>query len=143
MQLEPADVLGRSRFGGLLEKRSEPFAAPDMTPLRPRTELAPVHVLDHALTQRVDGIRTHGKLLSWMRLKTPRSSRQGVSPATDDLSPRDSARDRARRSAGYRASDLVHWPRAAGFGIWRNSAATCGTPVVVPRAREAAPATAP
>src|SRR5258708_2150292 len=88
MQLEPADVLGRSRFGGLLEKRSEPFAAPDMAPLRPRTELAPVHVLDHALTQRVDGIRTHGKLLSWMRLKTPRSSRQGVSPATDDLSPR-------------------------------------------------------
>jgi hypothetical protein len=29
---------------------------------------------------RADGIRTHGKLLSWMRLKTPRSSRQGAPP---------------------------------------------------------------
>jgi hypothetical protein len=30
-----------------------------------------------------------------------------VSPATDDLSLRDSARDRAGRAAGYNASDLV------------------------------------
>src|SRR5215467_15622072 len=81
-----------------------------MAPLRPGTQLARVHVLDHALTQRADRIRTHGKLLSWMRLKTPRSSRQGVAPATDDLSSTDSTRDQARRAAGYRASDLVLWP---------------------------------
>src|SRR5215472_15622115 len=78
-----------------------------MASLRSGAELACVHVLDHALTQRADRIRTHGKLLSWMRLKTPRSSRQSVSPATDDLSRGDSARDRARRAASYRASDLV------------------------------------
>src|SRR5262249_55205856 len=83
--------------------------------LRPRTQLARVHVLDHALTQRADGIRTHGKLLSWMRLKTPRSSRQGLSPATDDL-PTDSARDRAPQAVGYRASDLVPWPDSDDLG---------------------------
>src|SRR6266849_836883 len=88
VQLKLADILGRSRFGGPLEKRREPLAAADMAPLRAGTELARVHVLDHALTQRADGIRTHGKLLSWMRLTTPRSSRQGAPPATDDLSLR-------------------------------------------------------
>jgi hypothetical protein len=36
----------------------------------PAQELPCVHVLDHAMTQRGDGIRTHGKLLSWMRLTT-------------------------------------------------------------------------
>src|SRR6202051_4406037 len=85
VQLEPADVLRRGRIRGPLEKRSEPLAALNMAPLRPRTQLACVHVLDHALAQRADGIRTHGHLLSWMRLKTPRSSRQGTPPATDDL----------------------------------------------------------
>ena len=110
VQLEQADILRRSRLRGSLEKCREPLAAPQVASLRARTKLARVHVLDHALTQRADGIRTHGKLLSWMRLKTPRSSRQGVAPATDDLSPTDSARDRARRAAGYRASDLVRWP---------------------------------
>src|SRR5450432_3722530 len=86
MQLEPTDVLCRSRVRRSLEKCREPFATVNMAPLRPRTKSARVHVLDHALAQRADGIRTHGKLLSWMRLKTPRSSRQGTPPATDDLS---------------------------------------------------------
>ena len=45
------------------------------TPLRARTEPARVHILYHALTQRGDGIRTHGQLLSWMRLTTPRAMR--------------------------------------------------------------------
>jgi len=31
--------------------------------------------------------------------------------------PQDSARDRARRAAGYRASDLVLWPRAVVAAI--------------------------
>src|SRR6267378_5813832 len=57
-----------------------------MAPLRPRAELACVHVLDHALAQRADRNRTHGQLLSWMRLTTPPSSRQADRPATDDLS---------------------------------------------------------
>jgi len=35
-----------------------------MAPLRAGTEFPRVHVLDHAVTQRGDGIRVHGKLLS-------------------------------------------------------------------------------
>src|SRR5215471_551262 len=80
VQLEPADILGRGRLRGSLEKRREPLAAPQVASLCPPTKLARVHVLDHALTQRADRIRTHGNLLSWMRLKTPRSSRQGATP---------------------------------------------------------------
>src|SRR6202048_2043557 len=86
MQLKPADILRRGRVRGPLEKRSKPLAAVNMAPLRPRAELACVHVLDHALAQRADRNRTHGQLLSWMRLTTPPSSRQADRPATDDLS---------------------------------------------------------
>ena len=46
-----------------------PTSVDDMASLRARTELACIHVLDHALAQRGDGVRTHGQLLSWMRLK--------------------------------------------------------------------------
>src|SRR5712692_10612074 len=80
LQLEQADVLSCGRVRGPLQKRGEPLAAADVAPLRTRTELASVHVLDHALAQRANGRRTHGKLLSWMRLTTPRSSRQGIPP---------------------------------------------------------------
>src|ERR1019366_8544917 len=76
MQLEPADILRRSGVGRPLEKRGELLAATDVAPLRARTQLASVHVLDHALAQRADGIHTHGQLLSGMWLTTPRSSRQ-------------------------------------------------------------------
>src|SRR5258707_5352712 len=72
--------------GDRLRKRSKPLAAVNMAPLRPSAELACIHVLDHALAQRADRNRTHGQLLSWMRLTTPRSSRQADRPATDDLS---------------------------------------------------------
>ena len=88
VQLEAADVIGRGRVRRPLQKCSEPPAAVDVAPLRVCTKLARIHVLDHALTQRADNFRTHGKLLSWMRFKTPRSSRQLVPPATDDLNPR-------------------------------------------------------
>src|SRR5215468_800429 len=80
MQLEPANVLRCRRVRGSLQKCCELLAAADVAPLRAVTQLACVHVLDHALTQRADGIRTHGKLLSRMRLKTPRSSRQRAPP---------------------------------------------------------------
>src|SRR5258708_24192802 len=82
MQLEPADILRRSRVGRSLEKRSEPLAAVNVAPLRAYTELACVHVLDHALAQRGDGFLGHRQLLSWMRLKTPRSFRQATPRAT-------------------------------------------------------------
>src|SRR6202163_658695 len=85
MKLEPADILRCGRIGGLLEKRSEPPAAVNVAPLRFRTELACVHVLDHALAQRADCNGAHRELLSWMRLSPPRASRQGRGPAIDDL----------------------------------------------------------
>src|ERR1700675_3966359 len=86
MQLKPADILQCGCVRGPVEKRSEPLAAVNMAPLRPRAELACIHVLDHALAQRADRNRTHGQLLSWMRLTTPRSSRQADRPATVNLS---------------------------------------------------------
>src|ERR1019366_5215217 len=77
-----------------------------------RTELARGHVLDHALAQRRDGFRTHRQLLSWMRLTTPRSSRQDTPPATHDLHPGYRARRQAARLSGLLRSDLVHWHKA-------------------------------
>src|ERR1019366_2265682 len=56
VQLETADVIRRSRVGRSLEKRSKTFAAADVAPLRARTELARVHVLDHPLAKRADSI---------------------------------------------------------------------------------------
>src|SRR6476620_10915989 len=95
MQLKPADILRRGRVRRTLEKRSEPLAAVNVAPLRPRAELACVHVLDHALAQRADRNRTHRQLLSWMRLTTPRSSRQDATDAIDD------------RQSGYRTPGRI------------------------------------
>src|SRR5262245_25768528 len=80
VQLETADVIRRGCVGGALEKRSKTFAAANVASLRARTELAGVHVLDHPLAQRANSVGTHRQLLSWMRLTTPRSSRQRVTP---------------------------------------------------------------
>src|SRR4029077_2860022 len=84
MQLEPADVLRCSRVRRPLQKRGEPLATVNVTPLRRRTQLASVHILNHALAQRSDRNRTHRQLPSWMRLTTPRSSRQDATDAIDD-----------------------------------------------------------
>jgi|GEM_PF-5786651 hypothetical protein len=113
MQLEPADVLGRSRIGRAIQKSSEPLAAVNVASLRARTELARVHVLDHASTKRADSIGAHRQLLSWMRLTTPRSSRQGIPPAIDNLSSGYRARNHASRLSGLSRSDLVPWPFAS------------------------------
>src|SRR5437870_6647203 len=94
MQLKPADILRGGRLRGPLEKRSKPLAAVNMAPLRSRAELACIHVLDHALAQRADRNRTHGQLLSWMRLTTPQIFKTG-------------------RPAGYRLSPIVY--RAIGY----------------------------
>ena len=91
VQLEAPDILSRRRVGGAVEKHSKPLAAVDVAPLCARAQLPCVHVLDQAMTERGDGVRTHGKLLSWMRLTTPRSSRQGDFGAIDDLQPDDRA----------------------------------------------------
>jgi hypothetical protein len=65
----------------------------NVTPLRVRSQLARVHVFDHTLAQRGDSLGCHSQLLSWVRLMTPASSRQGASPATDHLPLGDSAQD--------------------------------------------------
>jgi hypothetical protein len=44
-----------------------------------------------------------------MKWITPRSSRQGGTPATDDLSSGNSARGQAARLSGLSRSDLVRW----------------------------------
>src|ERR1700676_5038681 len=82
-----------------------------MDPLRARTELACVHVLDHALAQRADRNRTHWQLLSWMRLTTPQSSRHAAQVAIDDLSLGYRPRGQAPRFSGLSRSDLVLWPK--------------------------------
>src|SRR6266446_9357333 len=92
VQLEPADILSRRRIGRAIEKRGKPLAAVNVAPLRAGTEFPRVHVFDHAMTQRGDGVRSHEKLLSWMRLTTPRSSRQDALPAIDDRYPGSRAR---------------------------------------------------
>src|SRR5712691_3705753 len=110
VQLKQPDVFSRGRVGGPLQKRSESLAAVNVAPLSVRTKLACVHILDHALTQRADGIRTHRKLLSRMRLTTPRSSRQDATDAIDDLHPGYRTRGRATPRSGLSRSDLVLWP---------------------------------
>src|SRR6516165_62445 len=104
VQLEAPDILSRRRVGGAVEKHSKPLAAVNVAPLRAGTEFAPVHVLDHAVTQRGGSIRAHRKLLSWMRLMTPRSSRQDAPAAIGDLYPARRARRLARASPDYRAA---------------------------------------
>ena len=47
--------------------------------------------------------------MSWMRLTTPRSSRQGTPPAIDDLYFGYRARRQAARLSGLLRSDLVLW----------------------------------
>ena len=59
VQLEQADVLKCGGVGRPLEKRCETLATADVACLRGRTELAGIHVLDHPLAQRADGIGTH------------------------------------------------------------------------------------
>jgi hypothetical protein len=70
---------------------------------------ARVHVLDHALAQRGDVFRAHRQLLSWMRLTTPRSSRQDTPPATGDPHPGYRARRRAYDflSSGMLRNELI------------------------------------
>src|SRR5215831_11114912 len=92
-----------------------PLAAPQVASLCPRTKLARVHVLDHAPTQRADGIRTHEQLLSWMRLKTPRSSRQGATLLSAMSNLVNTHPDKPPLSH----SDLVLWPRAGVAGFVR------------------------
>src|SRR4029077_5829270 len=84
----------------------KPLAAVNVASLRARTELPRVHVLDHAMTQRGNG-RTHRKLLSWVRLTTPRSSRQDAPAAIDDLYPGSRARRSPQRAIAQRFSALA------------------------------------
>jgi hypothetical protein len=99
---------------GSLQKRREPLAAEDVASLRSRAELAPIHVLDHTLAQRGDSLGCHRQLPSWMRFVAPRSSRQGASPATDDLPSGDNARIEPHPSTiAKRFSALAHLGCAA------------------------------
>src|ERR1017187_899237 len=106
MQLELADVLRCSRVRRPLQKRGEPLATVNVTPLRRRTQLASVHILNHTLAQRADRNRTHRQLLSWMRLTTPRSSRQNAQSAIDDRYPSYPGRRQAAQLSTLSRSDV-------------------------------------
>jgi hypothetical protein len=72
LQLEPANIIGGGGLRRASEKGGKPLAAPDVSFLRLRVQLASRHVIDHALAKGTDITRTHGKLLSGLRL-TPQS----------------------------------------------------------------------
>src|SRR5262245_51777452 len=62
MQLEEANVVGGRGVGRALEERRKALAALNVAALRMRPKLAGGHVLDHALTQRANGVSsTHGE----------------------------------------------------------------------------------
>src|SRR5436190_444211 len=113
-QLKPTNIVGGGRFRRAPQERGEPDTAVDVASLRMPTELARSHVLDHALAQLAGGVGTHGKLLSWMRLTTPRSSRQGCTPRYRCSQLVTAPSDSARRS-GLLRSDLVPWHQADHF----------------------------
>jgi hypothetical protein len=70
VQLKPANIVGRGRVGGAPQKGSEPFAGCECGCAANATQACAPSCLDHALAQRADRLRTHGKLLSRMRLNT-------------------------------------------------------------------------
>src|SRR5580704_10234518 len=109
VQLEPADVIRRGGLGRALQKSSKTLAAVDVASLRVLPKLARIHVFDHALVQRADNFFTHRQLLSWMRFKTPLSSRQVAPAAIDDLYPAYRSRRWGIPSASLSRSDFVHW----------------------------------
>src|SRR5262245_33466237 len=101
VQLEPPDVVGGSGLGRSLQECREPLAGTDMALLRGRAELARAHVLQHALTERADGIGTHGRLLSEVDNTSILRARR---PIADALSTRSQLTPTRPRSAGYRAA---------------------------------------
>src|SRR4249920_2581939 len=95
-----------------------PCAMIASTPLcSARTELPRVHVHVDTMTGRGDGVRTHRKLLSWVRLTTPRSSRQDDPAAIDDLYPGFRARRSPQRAIAQRFSAL-----APSVTVWAHTA---------------------
>src|SRR5439155_8254353 len=108
----------KSRVSGdrrALKKCSKPLAAGDVAPLRVRTKLARVHVLDHALAQRADRIRAHRQLLSWMgaRHLDPQDRAPRPPPTISRLGTVLAVRP---PRSGLSRSDLVRWHEAAARG---------------------------
>src|SRR5580693_5860867 len=103
VQLETTNVIRRGRIRRPLQKCSETPATGNMASLRVRTKFARVHVLDHALAQRGDGVRTHGKLLSWVRSKHLDPQDRPPGPLST-ISQLVTAPPAGPRAAGYRAA---------------------------------------
>ena len=77
------------------------FAGADVALLCDRVELARAHVLDHALTQRADGIGTHGELLSEVDNTSILGARRAITDACRAC--RDAACPRCERAAAASA----------------------------------------
>src|ERR1700737_2476561 len=65
MQLERAQLFRGRGVGGTAEKGREPLEGTDVLALRIGHEPAHVHVLEHALAQRADGLLAHWGPLFW------------------------------------------------------------------------------
>jgi hypothetical protein len=64
MQLERAQLFRRRTVGGRAEENPKPLDGADVLALRIGYEPAHVHVVEHALAQRADGLLAHWGLLS-------------------------------------------------------------------------------
>jgi hypothetical protein len=64
MQLERAQLFRNRGVGGTAEEGREPLDGTDVLALRIGHEPAHVHVIEHALAQRADGLLAHWGLLS-------------------------------------------------------------------------------
>src|SRR6266404_418677 len=88
MQLERAQLFRGRGVGGMAEKGREPLDGTDVLALRIGHETAHVHVFEHALAQRADGLLAHwGAPVLRLECLTPRSSRRSArpSPAFDQM----------------------------------------------------------
>src|SRR5882724_10564881 len=64
MQLESAQLFGGRGVGGTAEESRKPLDGTNVLALRIGYEPAHVHVIEHALAQRADGLLAHWGLLS-------------------------------------------------------------------------------
>ena len=112
MQLEAAQVLGGRGVGRAVKKDSELAHGAHIAGLRLGLELAQVHVLEHALTQRRDA-RCRS-----VPDAAPVEERGGMPRSPTSQNQRPYEPPRPPRSA-YRASGFVHWP---GCSHWRRAA---------------------
>jgi hypothetical protein len=115
VQLEAANVVGGGSIGRALQERRKPFAAVYVAALRVVTKVARRHVLDHALTQRANGV---------MRCRHLTSAHQEGAPRLNvgNLSVNAATPSSAQRISRQRFSALTQ----SGLRVGHPFAMQCG-----------------